>query len=267
MTLELLQIDAFSDGPFTGNPAAVVLMEEELDAQAMQNIAEENNLSETAFVLEHPAEPGVFALRWFTPTIEVELCGHATLAAASALHVAGRTRSDEIRFRTKSGVLFARVQDDGRIAIDLPAERSTEPVSAERLAELERALDARLSAAFEARYALAVLESESAVAAIVPDRATLERFGVPVVATAESGAPNIDFVSRFFAPTFGVLEDPVTGSAHCQLVPYWAAQRGREHMLARQISKRGGTLECRLAGDRVELIGAARTYLRGAISL
>ena len=266
MTLEVLQIDAFSDGPFTGNPAAVVLMDDELDATTMQSIAEENNLSETAFVLEHPAEPGVFALRWFTPTTEVELCGHATLAAASALRVAERTSADEIRFHTKSGVLVARMQADGRVAIDLPAERSTEPVSAERLAELERALDARVSAAFEARYALAVLESEAAVAAVVPDRAALERFGAPVVLTAEGEAPKVDFVSRFFAPTLGVLEDPVTGSAHCQLVPYWAAQRGREHMVARQISKRGGTLECRLAGERVELTGSAWTYLRGSIN-
>lgn len=269
MTQPLLQIDAFSEGPFTGNPAAVVLMDRPLEESLMQRIAEENNLAETAFVLPIPqAAPGsesTYALRWFTPTTEVELCGHATLAAAVALRASGNTDANKICFSTKSGLLIATTHDDDEVTIDLPAVTSAEPVTSEQLAELERALNVRIVEAHVARYALVVLESEEAVAAIAPTHEALMRFGLPVVVTAESDEPTVDFVSRFFAPTLGVFEDPVTGSAHCQLVPYWAAHRGREHMIARQISKRGGRLECRLRGARVELKGAAHVYLRGSI--
>ncbi|MEM9799748.1 MAG: PhzF family phenazine biosynthesis protein [Planctomycetota bacterium] len=263
MTLPLIQIDAFSEGPFTGNPAAVVPHDGTLDETLMQRIAEENNLSETAFVA--PLEPDGcprFALRWFTPTTEVELCGHATLGAAAALRDLGRTGdADRVAFDTKSGTLIARFAGD-LVEIDLPVAEPQRPCPAERL---QRALGAPVEVALEHRYALAVLPSEGAVRALAPHRADLEEVGLPVIATAPSTSDDVHFVSRFFAPTLGVFEDPVTGSAHCQLVPYWAERLGSSELVARQISARGGRLVCALDGDRVRLAGGAHVYLRGEI--
>jgi PhzF family phenazine biosynthesis protein len=276
MNLPIFQVDAFSEGPFTGNPAAVVPLAEGIDAELMQRIAEENNLSETAFTMPIPVQPGAasddpvdFALRWFTPTTEVELCGHATLGAAAALRDAGALPKNAraVRFSTKSGLLVARFAEDDSIEIDLPAAVSTQPIAADLAARVERALDAPVSAQFDHRYVLAILESEEAVAQLRPSEAALREAGKPIIASAPSAQPKVDFVSRFFAPTLGVLEDPVTGSAHCQLVPYWAANLEKAQLTARQISCRGGRLACTLDGDRVRLAGGAHVYLRGTINV
>lgn len=268
MSLPLLQIDAFAEGPFTGNPAAVVLLESPMAEDLMQRIAEENNLSETAFLVPHPSadEGGPdFALRWFTPTTEVELCGHATLAAAEAIRRAGRARKTTLTFATRSGPLVATLEDRGRVTIDLPAATGARPVDAARHAALEHAVDGTVKHAHEHRYVLAELESEHAVRRLAPTRRGLEELGLPLVATARADDGDVDFVSRFFAPTLGVFEDPVTGSAHCQLVPFWAGALGKGELVGRQISTRGGRLECALDGDRVRLTGAAHLYLEGTI--
>lgn len=264
MNLPIRQIDAFSEGPFTGNPAAVVLLEAPIAPELMQRIAEENNLSETAFVVPLP-DGGGYALRWFTPTVEVELCGHATLAAAEALRLAGREARGVVTFSTLSGPLAATLEEERRVTIDLPAATGARPVDAERLAALERAVDGRVVTAHEHRYVLAELEDEAAVRALAPTARALEEIGLPLIATARGVDPEVDFVSRFFAPTLGVFEDPVTGSAHCQLVPYWAGVLDRSELTARQLSRRGGRLECALMGDRVRLTGEAHAYLEGTI--
>ena len=276
MKLNLFQVDAFCEGPFTGNPAAVVPLHQPIQAELMQKIAEENNLSETAFTMAIPnATPSTdggaqpFALRWFTPTTEVDLCGHATLAAAAALRAANIVSEDatSVEFSTKSGRLIAHYRSDESIEIDLPAAVSTKPIASELIALTERALDVRTVSAFDHRYVLAVLESEEDVARLDPSEAALRDIGKPVIATAPGRENGVDFVSRFFAPTLGVLEDPVTGSAHCQLVPYWAATLGKADLTARQVSQRGGRLECSLEDDRVRLAGEAFLYLKGEITV
>lgn len=272
MKLRLYQVDAFCEGAFTGNPAAVVPLSEVIDAELMQRIAEENNLSETAFTapIPQPADgesgPPAFALRWFTPTTEVELCGHATLGAAAALRTADIVPPDveAIHFSTQSGPLIARFHGDD-VEIDLPAAISKEPIGSDLAALVERALGTRVLSAFEHRYVLAVLESEADVRNLKVDEPLLRAAGKPIIATAPGDADDVDFVSRFFAPTLGVLEDPVTGSAHCQLVPYWAATLDTPQLIARQISARGGRLRCTLDGERVRLAGSAHVYLRGEI--
>ncbi|MEM9380872.1 MAG: PhzF family phenazine biosynthesis protein [Planctomycetota bacterium] len=269
MKLPLVQVDAFSDGPFTGNPAAVVPLEEPLDEALMQRIAEENNLSETAFTAPLPREtdgPPRWALRWFTPTTEVELCGHATLGAAAALRDLGALDgAEEVRFSTLSGELVARFVADGAVEIDLPAAGPGDAATSAELDAVERALDRTVEALYRDRYLMAVLSAEDEVAALRPPLDALLRAGAPIVATAPSSRPDTDFVSRFFGPTLGVPEDPVTGSAHCQLMPYWAGRLGRRELVARQISRRGGRLGCTLDGDRVLLAGGGHVYLRGTI--
>jgi len=269
MKLPLFQVDAFEEGPFTGNPAAVVPLEEPLDDALMQRIAEENNLSETAFTAPipgaDPEEPS-FALRWFTPTTEVDLCGHATLAAAAALRDLGALGgADRVHFSTRSGPLVALLEGADDVSIDLPAALPEAAPSPDQLDAIERALDAPVESVFLHRYALAVLPSEEDVRGLSPREDLLRSAGLPIIATAAADADDLHFVSRFFAPTLGVLEDPVTGSAHCQLVPYWAARLGARELVARQISTRGGRLRCRLDGERVQLAGGARIYLRGTI--
>ncbi|QDV05688.1 putative isomerase YddE [Planctomycetes bacterium Poly30] len=274
MKLKIYQVDAFSEGPFTGNPAAVVPLDHAIDAGLMQKIAEENHLSETAFTMPIPGAGEVgedmapaFALRWFTPTTEVDLCGHATLGAAAALRTAGLVPEGaaSVHFSTKSGLLIARYTGEDSVEIDLPAAISTKPIPSELAALTERALDVRVLSAYDQRYVLAVLESEEAVASLDPTEAALREVGKPVIATAPGDAPEVDFVSRFFAPTLGVPEDPVTGSAHCQLVPFWAATLSKRTLVARQISARGGRLECTLDGNRVRLAGGVHHYLSGEI--
>ena len=258
-TVPCFHVDAFTSRAFRGNPAAVCLLASSRPARWMQAVAAEMNLSETAFV--RPIARG-FSLRWFTPKVEVDLCGHATLAAAHILfeHVLpGRAR---IAFSTRSGTLVV-TRDGELLSMDFPARPGT---GVEVTAELVAALGRRPSQAYRARDLMAVFDDESTVRDLEPDFqriAALDAFAV--IATAPG--TEVDFVSRFFAPARGIPEDPVTGSAHCTLVPYWAARVGKARLAARQLSRRGGELYCTLRGDRVDIAGRAVEYLRGEITI
>jgi len=261
MGIPLYQVDAFTDGPFTGNPAAVCPLDAWLPDAVMQSVAAENNLSETAFFV--PNGDG-YRLRWFTPTTEVDLCGHATLASAFVVFgwLAPWRRS--ITFQTEKAGPLTVSRDDDLLALDFP---SRPPQRLEISDAMAAALGERPTALFAARDYLAVFERAEDVAALQPDFpavAALDRFAVIVTAPGTDG---IDFVSRFFAPARGVDEDPVTGSAHCTLIPYWAERLGRSRLEARQLSRRGGALTCELRGDRVTIAGRAALYLTGSISL
>jgi PhzF family phenazine biosynthesis protein len=262
MSLDLHQVDAFTDRPFGGNPAAVCLLPEPREAEWMQLVAREMNLSETAFL--HPGDAGAWNLRWFTPAAEVELCGHATLASAHVLWETGRLGPEEpARFQTLSGVLTAERRDGG-IELDFPA-RTAEPV--EPPEGLTEALGVEPGFVGKSRYDfLLEVASEEMVRAARPDHARLKTLPVRgVILTAAAAGGPYDFVSRFFAPGVGVDEDPVTGSAHCTLGPYWAGRMGRSSFLAWQASTRGGALRVRVEGGRVRLGGRAVTVLSGRL--
>ena len=260
MRLPIYQVDAFSRSVFGGNPAAVVPLEAWLDEPTMQAIAAENNLAETAFFVREAAG---YRIRWFTPGTEVRLCGHATLASAHVLFTKIEPGLGAVEFASKSGPL--RVARDGdRLVLDFPAwlaEAAPPP------AGLVEAIGAAPRESYRATTdVLLVYEDEEAVAALSPDFRELARIDARgVIATAPGR--DVDFVSRFFAPAVGVNEDPVTGSAHCALTPYWAARLGKNALRARQISRRGGELDCELAGDRVKIAGRASLYLEGAITV
>ena len=261
MPLPLFYVDAFTATPFAGNPAAVCLLERAADERWMQDVAREMNLSETAFV--HPVADGL-GLRWFTPAVEVDLCGHATLASAHVLWGEGHLAPGAAaRFHTKSGLLTARRSGDW-IDLDFPATPATPAASPAGLAE---ALGVAPCAVGKSRFDYLVeVESESLVRGLAPDFAALARVearGVIVTSRAEGG--EYDFVSRFFAPRSGVPEDPATGSSHCALAPWWSAKLGKAEMVAFQASARGGVVRVRLAGDRVRLGGQAVTVLRGEL--
>jgi len=265
LDLDLYQVDAFADRPFAGNPAAVCLLEQPGDARWMQDVAREMNLSETAFL--EPAGDG-FHLRWFTPAVEVELCGHATLASAHVLWESGRLDpSATARFHTLSGLLTAQRQGEW-IELDFPAKPVDEVSPPEGLiAALGSDPPAPLFIGKSRFDYLVELPSEGAVRSAVPDHSRLRTLpvrGVIVTARGDAGGP-YDFVSRFFAPGSGVDEDPVTGSAHCTLGPYWAPKLGKQDLLAYQASARGGVVRVRVAGDRVKLGGQAVTVLRGRL--
>lgn len=258
MRFRLYQVDAFTDRPLSGNPAAVCPLEAWPEDDVLQAVAAENNLSETAFLV--PDGSG-YELRWFTPTTEVDLCGHATLAAGFVvLRYAEGTR-DSVRFSTASGPLEVR-RDGEALLMDFPSVPA-EPCAAP--AELAEGLGAEPVEVRRARDWLAVFRSRGEVARLAPRMDVLEALeGRGVIATAPSGGPRRpDFVSRFFAPAVGVPEDPVTGSAHCTLAPYWADRLGKDRLLGRQISRRGGEVTCRVRGDRVELGGRAVLFLEG----
>jgi PhzF family phenazine biosynthesis protein len=265
MPIPLFQIDAFTSRLFAGNPAAVCPLEKWLDDRTLQAIAAENNLSETAFYVP---EGDHFALRWFTPSTEVELCGHATLATAFVIFEYFDKSRQEIRFSSRSGTLIVRRQGD-LLALDFPRKDAVPcEVPGDLIQGLGRAprevLLARESSG-SANY-LAVYESEDELRSLRPDfglLGRLSRSGVIVTSPGESA----DFASRYFAPWFGVPEDPVTGSSHCTLVPYWASRTGRQKLHAVQLSSRGGELFCELKGERVVIAGRAVGYLRGEILL
>jgi PhzF family phenazine biosynthesis protein len=255
------QVDAFTDQPFSGNPAAVCLLPTARDADWMRLVAREMNLAETAFLVRRLDG---FNLRWFTPSCEVDLCGHATLASAHVLWEQEHLAGDHIaRFHTRSGVLTAE-RRDRFIWLDFPSTPAT-PVEAP--AELVQALGS--SGRFVGRTAfdlLVELDSETAVRDLKPDLALLARMpGRGIIVTAKAATPNFDFVSRFFAPAAGVPEDPVTGSAHCALAPYWSPRLGKNEMVGYQASARGGTVYVRLVGERVKLGGEAVTVLKGEL--
>jgi len=261
MSLDLYQVDAFAERPFGGNPAAVCLLPEPREPDWMQKVAAEMNLSETAFLVPLPA--GGWNLRWFTPAVEVELCGHATLASAHVLWESGRLPPGEAaRFHTLSGLLTAE-RRDGLIELDFPARQAEAVEPPEGLAA---ALGVTPRFTGKSRYDyLLEVASEEEVRTARPDYASLRKLPVRgVIITAAAAAP-YDFVSRFFAPGAGVDEDPVTGSAHCTLGPYWTARLGRSSFLAWQASARGGAVRVRVEGDRVKLGGQAVTVLQGRL--
>jgi len=261
--MRIFQIDAFTDTAFTGNPAGVCLLDREVDDPWMQNVAAEMNVSETAFVRRNGDE---WSLRWFTPTVEVALCGHATLATAHALFEerllsAGATA----RFHTKSGLLTTTHAGD-LITMDFPAKQAVPCAPPEGLIEGLGTQPVRVSRN-EFDY-LIEMANEEDVRSLTPDYALLRRLPVRgVIVTSRASTAGFDFVSRFFAPGSGVDEDPVTGSAHCALGPYWAPRLGKTNFTAYQASRRGGVLRVSVAGDRVTLAGRAVTVLRGELQV
>jgi len=250
--LRLVQVDAFAERPFTGNPAAVVPLDEWLPDDVMQAIAEENNLSETAFTVAASGDAD-YDLRWFTPTTEVALCGHATLASGHVL-----IEREEVRFRTrKAGVLIV-ARDGDRLTLDLPVTRVKRAENPELLAALS----------YEGAEATAIVlvKDAYAVRACTPDMSALRRIDLMAIVTAPGG-DEADVVSRVFVPAWGVDEDPVTGSAHAALAPFWAERLGRDSFTAFQASRRGGHVACRLSGDRAVLGGRCVTVLEGTMKI
>jgi PhzF family phenazine biosynthesis protein len=258
--MRLLQVDAFTAVPFKGNPAAVCLLDREVDEDWMQAVAAEMNLSETAFLRR---DGDGFGLRWFTPAVEVDLCGHATLASAHALWEEGEVAAGQpIRFATRSGVLTASSRGGG-IELDFPA---TPPQAAEAPPGLLEALGVEARWVGRSRFDYLVeVGSEQAVRELAPDLGRLRAVQTRGVMVTAAGSPPFDLVSRYFAPAAGVDEDPVTGSAHCCLAPFWSDRLGKGELLAYQASRRGGVVSTRLAGDRVALGGQAVTVLRGEL--
>jgi predicted PhzF superfamily epimerase YddE/YHI9 len=258
--IRLHQVDAFAAARFGGNPAAVVVLDSFPDDAWMLAVADENHLSETAYVVPTEA-PGRYLLRWFTPAAEVDLCGHATLASAWVLWERCGERAAVIHFETRSGDLGAVRLPDGRVELDFPVRRQAEvagdPVGAALGAPPRRVLDSGVCF-------MAVYGSEAEVRALRPDFRALAAVGRHgIIATAPGDG--VDYVSRYFAPSVGVDEDPATGSSQCDLAPFWARELGRPLLLARQVSRRGASFECRLEGHRVRIAGAVVPYLEGEI--
>ena len=261
MALPLYQIDAFTDRPFAGNPAAVVPLDSWIDVARMQAIASENNLSETAFLVPSSAPDSDFDIRWFTPTDEASLCGHATLASAFVLFAERGWQTDVIRFSSASGMLAARRRDDGMIMLDFPARAGRQmPVPD----GLEAAIGMPVREFHKAVMNMAVLDDEAAVRRARPDLDYIRHLEGDGLILTGAGA-DCDCASRYFAPHCGIDEDPVTGAAHCTIIPYWAARLGTASLHARQVSARGGELWCRLAGDRVLISGHAVLYMTAEI--
>ncbi len=259
MELEFHQIDAFTRQPFSGNPAMVYRLERWLDEDLMQRIAAEHNLAETAFMVR---EGAAWHIRWFTPSAEVPLCGHATLASAQVLFEVYAEPGEMIDFVCRSGAL--RVSREGeQLVLDFPA---AQPIQVAVGAELERALGLRVETAWQSNELMAVVASEQEVRACrpnLPALAALPGLGVIVTAPGERH----DFVSRYFAPSIGIDEDPVTGSTHCSLIPYWARRLDKTLLSAYQCSARGGELHCRLEGQRVKIAGSAVRIASGRLHL
>lgn len=260
MKLPLYQVDAFASRVFAGNPAAVVPLEQWLPDATLQAIAAENNLSETAFLV---GADGRYRIRWMTPASEVDLCGHATLASAWVVFNVLEPGRREVTFASNSGALSVSAEGEG-LALDFPS-RPAEPAPG-AIEAVGAALGRRPSLVLASRDYLAVFDAEEDVLALAPDMARVEALDLMAVIATAPGS-DCDFVSRFFAPQVGVPEDPVTGSAHCTLVPYWAARLGRATLFARQLSRRGGELWCEDHGDRVSIAGRAALYLSGTIEL
>ncbi len=261
MTQSIQVVDAFTDAAFGGNPAAICVLDAPADADWMQRVAIEMNLSETAFVLP---KDDAFGLRWFTPAAEVDLCGHATLASAHLLWETGVLGSDRpAHFDTLSGRLIA-VRDGDWITLDFPSEPASE---AEAPAALSDGLDTIPKWCGRNRMDYLVeVDGEGVLRGMAPDFARLAQVDTRgVIVTARAEGDDVDFVSRFFAPRHGINEDPVTGSAHCALTPYWAERLGQESLIARQLSARGGHLKVTNAGDRVRIAGQAVTVWRGEL--
>lgn len=265
MNFPLYWIDAFTDRVFAGNPAAVVPLTQWLPAETMQRIAFENGLAETAFFV--PTGPGRYHLRWFTPELEMDLCGHATLASSFVVFNHLGVAIDRIVFDSRSGPLIVTRRPDGRLELDFPSRPPVAVATGQMPPALLPGLGAPPLWTGKARDYLCVYSTAQEVLALRPDFAALNRIDVIGIIATAPGQDGVDFVSRFFAPNCGVPEDPVTGSAHCTLVPYWAEKLGKTMLIARQVSARGGELLCELAGDRVKMAGHTVLYLKGEISL
>jgi PhzF family phenazine biosynthesis protein len=257
--MKIFIVNAFSQERFGGNPAAVIPLLQWLSEERMQQIAAQNNLAETAFVIP---EGNDFNIRWFTPTVEVDLCGHATLATAHVYFNHLGYDDDQIVFNSKSGPLPVRREPNGSLTLDFPVNR---PVPTEPLAAVEAGLKAKPIALFKSTYDyMALFEKQSDIEGLSPDFKILSQIKSRGLITTSRG-DEVDFVSRCFFPQSGIDEDPVTGSAHTVLVPYWAGKLGKNHLSAIQWSKRKGHLDCTLSGERVLIGGFANTYLEGQI--
>lgn len=260
MKLSLYQIDAFTEKLFGGNPAAVIPLSEWLTDAEMQNIAAENNLSETAFYVPNG---DFYELRWFSPTTEVDLCGHATLAAAHVLFGEMKVNQNEIPFQTKSGLLKVR-NEYGLLVMDFPAAKLDKMEATHQLTDALKLNSVK--EVYKSDDLLVVLDNENEVRKLAPDIRLISEIETRgIIVTAISNDEQTDFVSRFFAPRVGVDEDPVTGSAHTKLIPYWSRILRKNELKARQLSKRGGRLNCKMNNNRVEIAGNAVTYLKGEI--
>jgi PhzF family phenazine biosynthesis protein len=262
MRIPLWQIDAFTDRVFSGNPAAVCVLESWLPDETLAAIAAENNLAETAFLVKEPAG---WRIRWFTPAIEVDLCGHATLASGHLLLTRLTPGEREVTFASRSGPLRVAREPDGLLAMTFP-RRPPEPRATPDA--VVRALGKPPLETWFARDHLAVLGSEAEVRALAPDLSAVQELpGHGLIVTAPASTAGLDFVSRFFAPQAGIPEDPVTGSVHCVLVPYWSRRLGKTRLEAAQVSRRGGRLSCEDGADSVRIAGRAVDYLEGHIQV
>jgi PhzF family phenazine biosynthesis protein len=261
MRTPLFQLDAFTTRRFAGNPAAVMPLQQFPSDALMQDLAAQNNLSETAFIVQ---DKGDYQLRWFTPAVEVPLCGHATLASAAVVMERLEPTRRRVVFHTKSGPLTVTRTDSGYL-LDFPkrpAERTASPPG------LNDALGVTPTEVLVNSFNyMAVLDRPETVRSLQPDLAGIARLDCAGVIVTAAGDAGYDFISRYFAPAKGIPEDPVTGSAHCMLMPYWAQQLGRTQLRAHQASRRGGDLLCRLAGERVEIEGACVFYLEGEVEI
>src|SRR5438552_2328195 len=263
MKLTLYQIDAFTDKLFGGNPAAVIPLEKWIDDELMQKLALENNLSETVFFIPSGGGGADFEIRWFTPAVEINLCGHATLASAFVLFHILNFNKDEIRFSSKSGILKVK-QTGNKIWLDFPSwkpERFNDYPDeiAQTLGNVE------IVGVYKNRDLLIELMNEEAVQKCMPDFSLMLKSGYKIIITAPG--KNADFVSRFFAPVAGINEDPVTGSAHSQLIPFWSEKLNKQKLFALQLSDRGGKIWCEQNGDRVNMGGTCVYYMKGEIEL
>jgi len=253
-------VDAFTDEIFRGNPAGVCLLDKELSDDVMQKIAFENNLAETAFLLKKEEK---YILRWFTPEVEMDLCGHATLATAFVLMNYVDVQIDNVDFHTLSGVLSVKKQNEF-FMMNFPSRK---PKPCDIPDFLEKAINAKILETHLSRDLLILVENESVVANLKPDLLSFKKVDAAFAIIVTAKGENCDFVSRFFAPNAGISEDPVTGSSHCTLIPFWSERLNKTEMVAKQLSKRGGTLFCKDLGERVEVGGKAVCYSIGEILL
>ena len=259
--IKIFQVDAFTNNLFSGNPAAVCILDNWLSDSIMQSIAQENYLSETAFLIKKKDK---FFLRWFTPKVEIDLCGHATLATAHIIYSEMNYKTQYIEFNIKSGDILTVRRNNNLLTMNFPAYDPK--ITDQSLDELYEAFGVRPKLFLYNKYGLAVFDNEEEIIKIVPKINVIEQFsynGIIVTAPGE----NVDFVSRFFAPKFGIPEDPVTGGAHCELIPYWSKRLNKDKMIAKQLSKRGGMIYCSYLGDRVTMGGEAITFMKGELLL
>jgi len=260
MVLQSFQVDAFTDRIFSGNPAAVIFLEEKISDLLLRNIARENMVPETAFVM--PTGNGTYSLRWFTPDIEIDLCGHATLASAHILFTWYKIKEEEIHFETLSGSIIVRKEGDTYL-MNLPLREAQKSALPE---EIYDSLSIKPKEVYKARDYMLIYANQEEIEMIEISRSVFDEINIDpggVVITAPG--KDCDFVSRFFTPQATILEDPVTGSAHCTLAPYWAARLGKERMIARQLSKRGGVIDCSIQEGRVIIRGKAVIYSKSEI--